>query len=93
MDPHHNSTNIASSATTMSPSTAAPSRFREISGFEFKDGGENVVADPSTTTKVQPWKGLDLKSAGDGGSSGKLMICAINNEGYESCDMRGLGGY
>jgi hypothetical protein len=93
MDPHHNSTNIASSATIMSPSTAAPSRFREISGFEFKDGGENVVADPSTTTKVQPWKGLDLKSAGDGGSSGKLMICAINNEGYEFCDMWGLGGY
>ena len=75
----------------MSPSTAAPSRFREISGFEFKDGGENVVAEPSTTTKAQPWKGLDLKSGGDDGN--KLMICAINNEGYEFCDMRGLGGY
>jgi hypothetical protein len=74
----------------MSPSTAAPSRFRGISGFEFKDGGENVVAEPSTTTKAQPWKGLDLKSGGD---DGKVMVCAINNEGYEFCDMRGLGGY
>ena len=74
----------------MSPSTATPSRFRGVPSFEFKDGGENVVAEPSTTNKIQPWKALDLKS---GGYDGKVMVEAINNEGFEFCDMRGLGGY
>ena len=75
----------------MSPRAAAtPSRFRGVPSFEFKHGGENVVAEASTTTKAQPWKSLDLKSGGD---DGKVMVEAINNEGFEFCDMRGLGGY